>query len=96
MTETTLRSWGNSQGVIIPKSICEQAHASIGDKFILEYNRGAIVLRPERHAYGRKRVTTIEELFDGWDGSSYVPPDDYPLAGNEIDWGDSVGREVVR
>lgn len=95
MVETTLRNWGNSQGVVIPKSICEEARAAIGDRFIMEYDGSAIILRPDRRAYRRTKVTTIEELFAGWDGP-YEPPEDYPFNGNEIDWGAPVGSEVLK
>lgn len=95
MIETTLRSWGNSQGVVIPKKVCEEAHAAIGDRFILEYDGNAIVMRPERRTYKRKKTVTIEELFAHWDGS-YEPPEDYPLNGSEIDWGAPVGSEVLK
>jgi len=93
MTTATLTKWGNSQGIIIPKGLCDQLDLQVGDKVVLEFEGDSINLRPQRKAFHRSRTVNIDELFAGWDGA-YEPPSDWPTIGNEIDWGESVGKEV--
>lgn len=89
----TLAKWGNSQGIIIPKRICDALGVSVGDKLELEVGDGGLSVKPQRRKYGRTKRYTIEELFEGYEGA-YEPPNDWPTIGNEIDWGGPVGEEV--
>jgi antitoxin MazE len=83
---TTLNKWGNGQGVLIPKRICEQVGISVSDTLGLSVNdRGEIVLQPQERRYRRRRKVTISDLFAGYAGS-YKP--------TEIDWVAAVGDEV--
>ena len=93
MSTATLKKWGNSQGIIIPKSVCDEVGVRVEDDFTLTVEGGAIVLRPTRQEHCRTRTVTIGELFAGWEGE-YEPPADWPCVGNEIDWGEPVGNEV--
>lgn len=92
MVTSTLTKWGNSQGVIIPKVVCEEVGITIGDHLVFLVEDGAIRLLPLKRHY-RTRKVSLGELFAGWDGT-YEPPADWPLVGNEVDWGDSVGSEA--
>lgn len=38
MASTRLNKWGNSQGVILPKKLCERAGFQIGDKMEVRVN----------------------------------------------------------
>ena len=38
MPTTKLNKWGNSQGVLIPKALCESAGFRVGDKVELTVN----------------------------------------------------------
>ena len=38
MASTRLNKWGNSQGVILPKKLCERAGFAIGDKMEVAVN----------------------------------------------------------
>lgn len=89
----TLTKWGNSQGLIIPKPICEALGVSVGDKLDLEAGDGNLSIRPQHKKYERTKRYTIDELFEGYDGP-YKPPSDWPTQGNEIDWGAPVGKEM--
>lgn len=91
MVFTTLRKWGNGQGVLIPKALCDKHGLSIGDKLIIEEGALGIKLKPEHRSLATSYVD-IEELFDGWTGT-YEPPEDWPHVGNEIDWSEPVGKE---
>lgn len=74
-----IQKWGNSQGIRIPKSVLQSLGWNEKEEIQLETKDGKIVLsRPHR-------APTIEELFEGWDGT-YEKQD--------IDWGKPVGKEV--
>lgn len=95
MTETataTLTKWGNSQGLLIPKRLCENLGIKPGDKLDITATEESITIVPVRERARRTRFVTIEELFEGYDGA-YEPPSDWPTEGNEIDWGEPVGGE---
>ena len=95
--KTTLTKWGNSQGFRFPKELCSLLGISIGDEAEIRVDalRSQVTLKftkPEKK-YHRTRKVSIDELFEGYEGT-YEPPADWPAEGNEIDWGDSVGKEV--
>lgn len=93
MVTSTLTKWGNSQGVIIPKSVCEDLGVSVGDSVVFDTKRpGVLEVRPLERRRTIPR-TSIDELFADWDGT-YEPPSDWPTVGNEIDWGEPVGAEI--
>ena len=78
MPTSTLTKWGNSQGIILPKSICEKMQLDVGDKLELEVLDGELRARPAK-SY------TSQALLEGYDGPG---PEhvDY--------WGPPVGKEV--
>lgn len=68
----TLAKWGNSQGVRIPKDICELIGARIGSTVGIRANqaKSELVLtfvKPESR-YRRNRKVSMEELCAGWSG----------------------------
>lgn len=93
MPSTTLNKWGNSQGIIIPKSICDSLGIGIGDKLEITATDGGIAINPQRSAFRRSRRLTADEVFAGWDGH-YEAPADWPAIGREIDWDNPVGEEI--
>lgn len=95
MTTATAKlvKWGNGQGVLIPKSMCEQLSLHIGDKLIVETHDDGIRVKPAKPSFHRTKKVTIEELFEGWEGV-YEPPADFPLTDKEFDWGSPVGKEI--
>lgn len=68
----TLTKWGNSQGVRIPKSVCNQLGVKVGDAVQLKVDeaRGeiTIVFEFDRRRYRRHRKVSLEELCAGWEG----------------------------
>lgn len=49
--ETTLKKWGNSQGVLIPKNLCEYLGIAVGDRLEMEEAHGAITMRPAERRF---------------------------------------------
>jgi antitoxin MazE len=87
MTTATIRKWGNGQGVLIPKTICEQAGLAVGDKVDLlpDPSGTRIIINPETPRHRRRKKVTLNELFAGYRGD-YQP--------TECDWGEPVGKEM--
>ncbi len=83
---TKLCSWGASQGVRIPKDMCEFMDLAVGDEvtMTLEYNGSLYIRKKPTGAFARHRRVTIDDLFAGYEGD-YRP--------QEADWGEPVGRE---
>lgn len=78
--EATIRAWGNSQGIIIPKDILKKMGLSISDKLSIETKNNEIILKKEfRHK-------TLEERAAEYGGKIDV---------YEFDWGEPVGREML-
>ena len=50
MPTTKLTRWGNSQGIVIPKKLCESAGFRVGDKIDLTMNprTGKIEITPQK------------------------------------------------
>ena len=71
MVYATLTKWGNSQGVLIPKSLCNKYGLSVGDKLIIEEGAAGIELKPQRRRFATHPVD-LDELFEGWTGT-YEP-----------------------
>lgn len=88
-TTGTLAKWGNSQGVRIPKDICELLGVQVGSAVSIEADqaRSEVILVFEKPGsrYQRNRRVSMEELCAGWSGEK---------VGEE--WGGpDVGAEVV-
>ncbi len=78
--QTQVKTWGNSQGIILAKEILKTAGITIGDKLDITVKKGSISLsKPFRHK-------TLEERIK----ESGVP---LTLSG-EMDFGEPVGREI--
>lgn len=87
--EGTLAKWGNSQGIRIPKEVCERLGAKVGDPVRMQVDEAkgqvTVVFEYDAHRYHRSRKVSIEELCAGWSGGKI---------GEE--WsGPDVGAEVV-
>jgi len=91
-TSTSLRAWGTSQAVRIPKAFCENTGISVGSKLRVVASTDTlgsyIVIRPvENHrSYGDAPYKSMEELFAGYTGD---------LKTSEFDWGQDIGDEVI-
>ena len=80
MEQVAIRSWGNSQGIRIPKDILEQMQLKISDVLDLEVIDDTIVLRKQ---FVHK---SFEERLAEYNGGITVC---------DFDWGEPVGREIL-
>ena len=76
---TTIRKWGNSLGLRIPKALAEEAGVAAGSEVDIALVSGELVVRPRR----RPRYD-LGELLRG------VTPKNLH---EEIETGEAVGRE---
>lgn len=80
MEQVTIRSWGNSQGIRIPKDILEKMQLKVSDVLDIEIENDKIVLRKQ---FVHK---SFEERLAEYNGEISVC---------DFDWGDPVGREIL-
>ncbi len=78
---TSIRKWGNSQGILLPKHLLRSLRWSEDEQITVAVQDGKLVI--ERTAPSEQ--PTIEELFSGWKGD----PDP-----REVDWGEPAGKEI--
>ncbi len=77
----TIKRWGNSSAVRIPRHVLSQAKLEEGcDVEIISLQEGEITLRAIR------KRPTIQELFAGYDGGFFHT--------EELEWGEPQGNEV--
>lgn len=81
MTEqTTIRPWGNSQGVRLTKSMLEKANMALSDVLEAEISENVIILRkvPKHRSF--------KERLAEHDGKITIC---------DFDWGEPVGKEMI-
>lgn len=82
--ETTIKKWGNSQGIRLSKELLELIGAKINDKLNIQLNdKNELVLSK----VVLEDTITFDSLFANWD-------EEYD--GGEFIWGDeeAVGKEI--
>lgn len=79
---TTIKKWGNSQGVRIPKDILRQMSWETDQEveLIPDVENGKLIL-----AKTDNRNSYLDKLFEDFDGVYQT---------EELDWGDAQGDEV--
>ena len=80
MHSVLIRTWGNSQGIRIPKDILEKMDLKVSDVLNIEIENGAIVLRKQ---FVHK---SFEERLQEYNGKISVC---------DFDWGEPKGRELL-
>ena len=79
-SQSTIKPWGNSQGIRLSKSVLEQANIDVNDTVQIEASENVIILRKVfRHR-------TFEERLAEYDGKMDV---------QDFDWGEPAGREML-
>jgi len=77
--ETTIRKWGNSLGIRIPKIFAEEMKINDGTKVSLELNSKSIIIKPKQ-----KAVFMLNDMLEQiTDENTH----------NEVDTGASEGKE---
>lgn len=79
---TTIKKWGNSQGVRLPLDVLKEAEIDKDSIVNISAQGNRIVITK---AEPQRKRQNIMELFEGYAGE-YEP--------TEIDWGEPVGKEV--
>ncbi len=78
--QTQVKTWGNSQGIRIPKEVLQEANVTVDDMLDVTVSNGVIMLaKPFRHK-------TLEERAAAYGGTLELD--------GEFDWGEQVGREI--
>jgi antitoxin MazE len=78
---TKIKKWGNSQGLRLPKHVLEDTRLEVGDEVDVLSRDGVIVIAPVRRVRGKHSLKSL---------IARIPKGH---AGEEIVWGDPVGRE---
>lgn len=90
--KVTLKKWGNSQAIILPKTVLEEVGITgTNTDLTLRINKNKeIVLKKA------KQPLTIDKLFEGFDYEKYWADWDkeHPNQSKEVDLGKSIGKEV--
>ncbi len=70
MAESKVVKWGNSQGVRIPRVVCDAAGIGVGDVLRMTVEGQTIVISAlrDRPRYSRAGNRSLEEVFAGYDG----------------------------
>ncbi len=77
---TKVKMWGNSQAIIIPREVLQEADVAVDDILDVKVSNGMIMLvKPFRHR-------TLEERAAEYGGRLELD--------GEFDWGESGGREI--
>lgn len=80
MEQVTIRPWGNSQGIRIPKPILEEFNVGISDTLQIGIENDSIVLKK---IFKHK---SFEERVAEYNGEISVC---------DFDWGEPVGKEML-
>ena len=78
--QTTVKAWGNSQGIRLPKEVLQDVGITLNEVLNVTVKNGVITLTK---AFAHR---TLEERAAEFDGKLMLD--------GEYDWGEPVGREV--
>ena len=83
--QLTVKKWGNSLGVRIPKSIAEAGKLKVDQEVLIEAIAGKIIITPIAQA----KEYSLKELLEN------CPPDSLALDAEDRDWlnDEPVGKE---
>ncbi len=79
---TKIQSWGNSQGLRIPKSILQDSDISVGDEVDISIQGGRIVVEPSNKVRGRYDLKKLVSKI----------PKNHKV--KEEPWGKPLGKET--
>lgn len=93
MPSATLKKWGNSTGILIPKSVLGDMGWKLGDELNFNTIGDKLELQKKRKTRISRKSVDLEQLFDDWN-SDYELPSDLGTQGNEVSWGEPRGDEM--
>ena len=80
MTTTSLKTWGNSQGILLPKKLLAALNWNVSDPLEMEIIENELRIRkPFIHK-------TFEERLADYDGKIEIC---------DFDWGEPSGKEIL-
>ena len=77
-----IHKWGNSQGLRLTKNLLADAQLGVGDEVDIRIKDGVMIVRPAKKIRGKYRLKDLVARI----------PENYQTG--EVDWGDTVGKEV--
>lgn len=85
--ETTIKKWGNSQGVMISKKLLSQIgiHQPVNQSIDIDVDGDRLIIKKISNE------SKIDKLFEGFDTEKYFK--EHP-GSHEVNWGSSVGKEA--
>jgi antitoxin MazE len=78
--QATIKQWGNSLAVRIPKAFAQQTKMKKGTSISITLENGRVIMKPLK-----RRKYTLDELV-----SKITPQNRHP----ETDWGPPQGKEI--
>ncbi len=93
MTVATLKKWGNSTGILIPKTVLGDMGWKLGDELNFKAKGSKLELQKKAKNRTSRKSVNLEQLFENWN-SEYELPSDLRTNGNEVNWGNPVGDEM--
>ncbi|VUC64686.1 antitoxin ChpS [Macrococcoides caseolyticum] len=78
---TTLKKWGNSQGLRLPQKIINSLNMKENQKILISIEGDTLVLKPQT-----AKPKNIHELFSNWK--------DDGIRSEEMNWGSAEGEEL--
>lgn len=86
MTTVSLKQWGNSKAIRIPKKILDQANIDAeNSEFTISVNADHEIILKKN-----KKPQSLKELFQGFDYKKYWASQ----GSKELDWNNPVGKEI--
>ena len=76
-----IQKWGNGQGLQFTKALLQEAQLNVGDEVSVSVQRGQIII---------ESVTRVRRRYDLRELISKMPQE-YQI--EELNWGESVGKE---
>lgn len=86
---TRIQTWGNSQGVRIPKIILDESGLSVNEELDMTVEGNVIVLKKSEP----KKHISLQERMEKYYGKPLSKIKDIEQDG-ELDWGKSEGAEI--
>lgn len=93
MAATTLKKWGNSAGILIPKAVLGNMGWKLGDELNFSLKGSKLELQKKAKVRTSRKNIDLEQLFENWN-TDYELPSDLKTSGNEVSWGEPVGDEM--
>ena len=78
--QTALKTWGNSQGILLPKKVLEVVGWQVSDELVIDAEPGGL------HIYGLPRRKSLAERLAEYNNQ---------LSTFHYDWGEPKGKELL-